>query len=286
MREAPVGGYFDEGTSTNEECLASIRNCVLVNAPNTKTCYSNVGPTIVGRALEVQTGMTFQDYQRKNILNPLGMNDTAWELTDDVRRRLAKGSMRYNLGDGTFGFRDAPTFELGTLPAGSLVTTVSDLAKFAAFVMSSYSEEATDKRSKQLVPPLLKAETLHEMLTVQMTNNTEGFGLGFIMRNYRGCRIARHGGQLYGFCSLFSAIPNKGIGVIILTNGDEIIGPVRRLTDAAVDLLLEAVHDEPVPTPPKPLQLPLAELAKFAGEYESQSYWANLKFLVKTVSID
>lgn len=276
VREAPVGGYFDAGYSSNSECLESIASCVLANPPGTKACYSNVGPTVAGRALEIQTGMAFDEYQQKNILDPLGMNNSGWILTDEVRKKLAVGLMRYNRGDGTFGLCEAPSFELGTTPAGSLVTTAGDLAKFAAFVMSG-TAGANQSAPSQLTPPLIHPETLNEMFKVQFTGAAEGFGLGFIKRNYRGNQVARHGGQLYGFCSLFSVIPEKKIGVVILSNGDEIIGPVRKLTDIALDLLLEAIHDEPLPIPQQELNPSYKELNDFAGEYESPSHWATIK---------
>ena len=72
-------------------------------------------------------------------------------------------------------------------------------------------------------------------------------------------------------------MPEKKLGVVILTNGDEVIGPVRKLNDAAFDLLLEALHGESLPPPIKPLEIIPAELLKYAGEYESDSYWATLK---------
>ena len=58
-----------------EATLASVANCALVNPPNTKTRYSNVGPTIVGQAVEaVRAG--YADYQQQHLLGPLGMTSS------------------------------------------------------------------------------------------------------------------------------------------------------------------------------------------------------------------
>ncbi len=103
---------------------------MLVNPPDTKTRYSNVGPTIVGKAIEVQSGQPYAEYQQKHVLGPLGMTSSAWTMNDRLRPRLAKGRMRIARGDGDYHFDAAPEFELGTLPAGNLYTTASDLARF------------------------------------------------------------------------------------------------------------------------------------------------------------
>ncbi|MEX0977301.1 MAG: serine hydrolase domain-containing protein, partial [Pirellulales bacterium] len=78
IRESPVGGYLDASQPTIDATLASVARCVLVNPPDTKTRYSNVGPTIVGRAVAVQSGSSFAEYQRRHLLEPLGMTSSAW----------------------------------------------------------------------------------------------------------------------------------------------------------------------------------------------------------------
>ena len=184
VREAPIGGYFDANYSTNEECLASVTGCVLVNPPNTKTCYSNVGPTIIGRAIETKTGVSFEEYQQKYVLGPLGMKDLAWAINEAIlARALQKESCDSHVATEPLVSCETPLFDLGTTPAGSLVTTVGDLAKFVAFLMSGHG-------NSQLTPPILRADTLAEMMKVQLTDNAEGFGLGFINRVYRGHKVA------------------------------------------------------------------------------------------------
>ncbi|MEX0978919.1 MAG: serine hydrolase domain-containing protein, partial [Pirellulales bacterium] len=270
IREAPVGGYLDPGQPTIEATIRSVAACALVNPPNTKTRYSNVGPTIVGRAVEVQTGLTFADYQQRYLLDPLQMTSSAWTMNDALRPRLAKGRMRIARGDGDYYFEAAPEFELGTLPAGNLYTTANDLARFAAFMMSNDD-------SGELVPPLVHPASLDMMFTPQLIDDATGFGLGFFAGQYRNHRTAQHGGAVYGFSTLLVVLPDDKIGVVVLSNADIAGGPVRRLADVALDLLLEAVRGEKMPEPPKIVASQSDESAKLAGEYESLSHWARLE---------
>ncbi|MCC7086926.1 MAG: beta-lactamase family protein [Pirellulales bacterium] len=270
VREAPVGGYLDPSQPTVKATVASVADCVLVNnPPNPKPRYSNVGPTIVGRAVEVQTGIPFSEYQQQQVLEPLGMTSSVWLMNDKLRPRLAKAKMRVARADGTFTIQNAPQFELGTTPAGNLYTTASDLAKFAAFLMSG------DDGSR-LSPPIITFETLKEMSTPQLTKDSTSFGLGFFAGEYRNHKTLQHSGAVYGFSTLLCVLPRENIGIAVLSNSDISSGPVRRLADASLDLLLEAVKGEAIPPSEKPIEVSADDLEKFVGEFESQSYWCKL----------
>ena len=109
IRESPVGGYLDNREPTVRQTVASVADCVLVNPPNSKTRYSNVGPTIVGRAIEVRSGQDYAEYQQQHVLGPLGMTSSAWRMNDTLRPRLAKGEMRVAYGNGIYGYEPAPS---------------------------------------------------------------------------------------------------------------------------------------------------------------------------------
>ena len=138
IRESPVGGYFDPsefpGPSGNRR-LDSPR-CVLVNpCPTAKTRYSNIGPSIAGRDRGRGLGNAeYVRYQKEHVLDPLGMASSSYLLSGIDRTRLATSYMRVADGRGGFVEREAPVFDLGTIPAGNLFTTAEDLARFAAML--------------------------------------------------------------------------------------------------------------------------------------------------------
>jgi CubicO group peptidase (beta-lactamase class C family) len=270
IRESPVGGYLDNSQPTVAATVASVANCVLVNPPNTKSRYSNVGPTIVGRTVEVRSGQVYAEYQERHILGPLGMSSSAWRMNDKLRPRWAVGVMRVARGDGTYAIEPAPQFELGTLPAGNLYTTATDLAKFAAFVMGSSS--AADAS-----PAILRRESLEKMLVPQLIDEPSGFGLGFFVGRHRDCKTVQHMGAVYGFTTSLVVLPSERVAVIVLSNADIATAAVRRLSTAGLDLLLETVRGKSPEEPEKTVELPAEKLGALAGRYESPGYWADLR---------
>ena len=268
IRESPVGGYLDNSQPTIAATVDSVASTVLVNRPNARTRYSNVGPTMVGRALEVKTGKSFEQYQAESVLGPLKMTSSAWTMNDSLRPRLAKALMRVAQKDGTFTIQTAPEFELGTIPAGNLYTTANDLAKFASFVLSSQSPSGP-------TPPILKKENLESMFVPQLAD--VGFGLGFAVGSYRNHPVVSHSGAVYGFSTSLVMLPRSGIAVVVLSNSDISSGPVRQLMDASLDLLLEVVEKEP-PAPADQAEIaPTSNEDQFIGDYESTSFWAKVE---------
>lgn len=269
IRESPVGGYFDDRQPTVLATVRSVTDCALVNPPNTQTRYSNLGATLAGYAVQSVTGMAFEFYAREKLLAPLGMRDSSFVLTPAVRRKLSNSYMRMASADGTFRHEASPLFELGTIPAGNLYASAEDLARF----MSCLFAEGRAADGRQII----SADSLKEMFTPQLTGATNGFGLGFSVGRFAGFKTVTHSGAVYGFSSSFVALPGPKVGVIVLANEDIAMGPVSKLVEAGLELLLQVKLGRAPVAKPAPVKLDPAALAAFAGDYESESYWAKLE---------
>ena len=265
IRESPVGGYFDFKEPGLAETVASIRSCVLVNPPNTKTRYSNVGPSIAGQIVATVAGVDFARYQQEHILLPMGMASSSFVRDGIPRPRLAKSSMQVADGRGGFAEREAPVFDLGTIPAGNLFTTAEDLARFVSMLAAGGTAHG-----KQIV----SKATLGQMWTPQLIHDETGFGLGFMVGKVNNHKAISHNGAVYGFSASLILLPEPRIGAVFLCNEDLVNGNVGRLANLALALMLEAKLGEPATPPPAPITLSAAALAPFAGEYESASTWA------------
>jgi CubicO group peptidase (beta-lactamase class C family) len=259
VRECPIGSYFDNSEPGMGRTVASLASCVLVHPPATKTKYSNSGVTIVGLAVERASGMPFEAYQHKFVLQPLNMTNSSFARSPQLRRKLAVGYLPVAQPNGGFREIAAPVFELGTLAAGNLYTTAEDLARFITWLFDDSEHRAR----------IIGRQTLAEMFTPQLTEATNGFGLGFSVGQYRGRKTVSHTGAVYGFTSSFVAVPSEKVGVIVLCNDDLATGPVRKLSNAALDLLLGEA-DAPV----SPVSS--TEMASATGDYESESFWARV----------
>ena len=233
-REPPVGNYFDPSDQVLEHMVASLNATTLFDAPGRRTKYSNAGVGTVGYLLERLSGRPFPKYLRHAVLDPMGLRSSAFEPESALTRRLAKAWM-WTFDERTF---EAPTFQLGMAPAGSMYSTVHDLARFAQVLFN---------RGKAGSTPVLKPETLATMWEPQFVppGTRSGYGLGFRVQRDDSTFTVAHGGAIYGFATEFLAMPDEHLAVALVGTKDGVNQVMARIQNAAVGLLLDRKRGRP-----------------------------------------
>ena len=239
IREPPAGHYFDNTGTTLAETVASLNGTDLVYEPGSRVKYSNAGIAVVGYVLEAIHEESFADYLKSAVLEPLGMATSAFAPEPEVVDDLARAYM-WGLDRDLF---DAPTFELGMAPAGSMYSTVLDLARF----MGAMFGRGNGENGRILSP-----ETLESMWQPQFAEpgTTEGYGLGFGVRERFGQRWLGHGGAIYGFSTQLAFLPEAQMGVAVVSAVDGTNTFSSRIADAALALMLAASAGGPLPNEP------------------------------------
>src|SRR5262249_52547793 len=132
VREPPVGNYFDASSPSLARMVESLNRTELVYPPEKRIKYSNAAIATVGYVLERTQKEPFPRNLQRNLLDPLGMTKSGFEPTPALTKDLAAAIM------WTYHGREfeAPTFELGMAPAGSMFATVTDLARFESVLFA------------------------------------------------------------------------------------------------------------------------------------------------------
>ncbi len=236
VREPPVGHYFDPTEPTLRDTVLSLNRTRLVYRPGTRTKYSNAAVSVVGYVLAKQTGMPFDEYIARHVIAPMGMKATSFRKTQEVREHLATAYM-WSYDGRRF---EAPTFLLGTAPAGNLYSTVDDLAEFIRMVLN---------RGRGRGGRVLKAETLQQMTAPQPGphGKPSSFGIGFHVQQLDGQTKIGHGGAVYGFSTQVEILPEARLGVAAVAALDGSNGVVRRIADYALRLMRAAKAGKPLP---------------------------------------
>lgn len=256
VREPPVGSYFDPDEPALARSIASLNETALVYAPGERTKYSNAGIAAVGYVLERAQGEPFAQALKHAVLDPLGMSHSSFEPTPEIRKHLAKAQM-WTVDGRVF---QAPTFELGIAPAGSLYSTVTDLGRFLSALFAG---------GRGLNGPLLHSATLERMWTPQFAE-PEGktrYGIGFRLSEVDGHRSVGHDGAIYGFATSLRALPDDKLGVVVVTTKDAANAVTGRIASYALQAMLAVRQNRPVQPPEITSPVAPESAKKIAGRY-------------------
>ncbi|MDA9453564.1 1,4-butanediol diacrylate esterase [Bradyrhizobium sp. CCBAU 11434] len=145
---------YMEGTATPAiiSCENAALNIPLMADPGEQWEYG-IGIDLAGKAVEAASGQKLSLYMKENLLDPLGMNDTAFKIGEAQRKRLAKIHARTPEGlvSTDTEIPQEPEFEMG---GGGLYSTVGDYLKFVRAILGRGALETTR---------VLKAETVDLM---------------------------------------------------------------------------------------------------------------------------
>ena len=262
VRESPVGNYFDPNEPDLAQTVASLNQTSLVYKPATRTKYSNAAVSVVGAVLESQLSVSHPEQVRQTIFSPLKMTSSDFVVSPDIAPHLATGWMR------TYDGRRfvAPTFLLGTGPAGNLYSSMNDLARFLSCLFRE-GRTADDPNS----PGILHPKSLKTMLTPVQNDEGKplGFGLGFHIQKLDALTKIGHGGAIYGFSTQLEALPERKLGVAAAASLDGSNGVVTRLSDYALRLLIAAQDGRELPDYVYTEKIPADRARELIGLYRT-----------------
>lgn len=257
VRESPVGNYFDDTLPSLQATVESLSDTDLIYPTGTRTKYSNAGIAVVGEVLSKRLDKDFEAVIAEQLLGPLAMRDSFWTVSRP-NDKLSEGWMWTHDGRRFM----APDFALGTLPAGNLYSSVEDLSRFMIAVMN---EGAIDGKT------ILEPSLVETMLTPAVENEQTGFGIGFRLEPFEGCRSFGHGGAVYGFSTQIRGLPDQDLAVAAVANLDGANGVVLRLSDYALRALLAVQQGRPMPEYELTEAIPQERARAIAGAFRSQT---------------
>ena len=256
VRESPVGNYFDPNEPSLTATVQSLNRTKLVYRPMTRTKYSNAAIAVVGAVLESKLLSSHPERVQNTILAPLGMENSGFTVTPELKPHLVTGWMR------TYDGRrfEAPDFLLGTGPAGNLYSSVNDLA---AFVSCLFRNGETN--SGHILSPTMLG--LMQTPVKDAQGRPQKFGLGFHIDNLDGYRKIGHGGAVYGFSTQLEVLPERKLGVIAVASLDGTNGVVGRLAEYALRLMIAVQENSSLPAYRTTTDLPGARSEQLIGRY-------------------
>jgi CubicO group peptidase (beta-lactamase class C family) len=186
---------------TPAEMVAGFRDLPLEFAPGEKFAYNNSGYFLLGVIIEKVAGKPYETVLREKLFDPLGLQDTGYDLPQRVLKNRASG---YSLNRGALV--NAAYLDMGQpYAAGALYSTVHDLLRWDQLLHSG----------KVLKP---------ESYTAMTTPVKENYAFGLIVRANSPETFDRrqigHGGGINGFSTALTRFDDDRVTVVVLANNE------------------------------------------------------------------
>ena len=188
--------------------------------------YNNMMYAGVGEAIYLQSGKPWADFVREKILKPLEMNSTVYTIADMLKQ--PDYGVPFTERRDTTEIYKIPYYEEtnGLAAAGAIISNIDDLSHWLIALMNKGTYGG-----KSVLPEKVLQATLEPSIALPNTageirgwweNLNPAYGMGRQTSVYRGHPITYHGGDLPGFHSQISFMPNEHIGVIIFVIGNHL----------------------------------------------------------------
>ena len=209
---------------TREELFKKLKYLEPQEPIRTTFLYNNLMFAAVGQIIEIKSGKKWEDFVRERIFTPLDMSTTCYTIAGMLKQ--PDYGVPFREKRDSFELYKIPYYEdtEGVAPAGAIISNIDELSHWLIALMNEGKYDG-----KQVLPAGALKATLQPAIALPNAGGealgfweliNSAYGMGRWTASYRGKLLTYHGGDLPGFHSQISFMPNDKIGVIVLVISD------------------------------------------------------------------
>ncbi|MEM7593423.1 MAG: serine hydrolase [Cyanobacteria bacterium P01_A01_bin.83] len=185
--------------------------------------YNNLMYAAVGYIVELLSGITWEEFVRERIFEPLEMHDTVYSIAQ-MQQHSDYGVPFTEKRDSDEIYQIPYYDETEAIaPAGAIISNIEEISHWLVALMNDGKF-----RGKQVLPSNVLKATLEPAIAQpnilgesydwwELLNDV--YGMGRFSVAYRGNLLTYHGGAIDGFCSQISFLPQQNLGAIVFEIG-------------------------------------------------------------------
>lgn len=195
--------------------------------PSTRWHYSNSGYAVLAMVVEKTSGMSFGDFLRERIFNPLEMKHTV--AHEKGKNEVVNRAYGHTRAANSWRETDQSSTS-ATLGDGGIYTSLDDLEQWDRAL-----SRHTLLTEKEMAPALTPAVAANAAPLQKPDGGLAPlYGFGWFLDPYRGHRRYAHYGETVGFRTAIQRFPDDRLTVIVLANRAEVDAPA--LAESVADL--------------------------------------------------
>lgn len=180
--------------------------------------YQNVLYSIYDPITEVKTHKSFQQVMQEKVFNPLGMDDASLNF-EDFKNNDNKAFPHYNRGNNRFSPMRLNDRYYNTAPAAGVNASISDLGHFLVALTDENSTVVSDNVRETVFTPQVKSPLKRSYFRSWGRGiESKQYSIGWRIVDYKGRRVAYHGGYVLGYKAEIALCEEEEIGIALLCN--------------------------------------------------------------------
>ncbi len=259
------------GTLNREEIIRVAAQAKPTAKLREKFQYQNVMYAAAGEIVGRVENSTWEKLISERIFKPLGMKGSDTSVPEMQKAR--DYSFGYVYEEGTKETRRVPTRDLPAIaPAGAINSSARDMAQWLRLMLGGGQFEGrrlvSEKGFAELTKPQMKIGGL------------VSYGLGWFLRDWKGHKVAEHGGNIDGFNAQVALMPDQRLGFVMLTNVS-----ASPLPASAMNVVWSNLVGDPAAPAPAPAAVaaadPAAKIENEVGDYRFEEAGFTVSVSVK-----
>jgi CubicO group peptidase (beta-lactamase class C family) len=206
-----------------DEMIRRLRHVRPASSFRAQWDYQNNVYAIAGAIVAKVSGRPWEDFVRTRIFQPLGMTDSeplVSLIVDAPNVATPHAIIRDTVRQVAIRTTDP------VASAGSVYSSVSDMAKWLRFVLDSGrvggKRLLTPATFSEIVAPQIRVpQGLYPALRLARPHGFS-YALGWFVQDYQGAVVWMHTGSINGMSAIVGLLPDRRVGVVVLANLDHV----------------------------------------------------------------
>jgi CubicO group peptidase (beta-lactamase class C family) len=196
---------YDEAAS-----IRSLRHVEPVTSFRATFAYTNVTHLLAGRIVaNLADAPDWNAVARRELIDPLGMTETSFTV-EAIEAAANHGSGHRWTPNGTIEVPIEPIFPYGLGAAGNINSTIEDMARWIRLQLANGSFEGW-----RIVSPENLAYTRTPKVAI---DDKASYAMGWMVGRMPNGSVVFHNGETLGFGTFLGLLPDRDVGLIVLTN--------------------------------------------------------------------
>jgi len=191
-----------------------------------------------GEVVAAVSGMPWDQFVKEKIFEPLRMKRTV--TTTRALERMENVAAPHRQWKGETIPMEWYNWD-NTIAAGGIISSVKDMSNWLRLQLNRGAWEDSlrifsEKSSRTMWTPHISYTVNKKSEKLMPSVHFRGYGLGWGLNDYKGSMICSHGGGYDGMYSRVALVPDKKLGIVVLTNAMTSLQNV--IVNQALDLFL------------------------------------------------